>query len=120
MDIYSNEEIKFKEFTQDSFVEIRKRIENVRVEQGLDDVPSVKQSRNPLKRIIMMKKKKKSKPLDMEYFKRPRPEFMTGATLPEQYDFPNHLIGKPIEEIDDFYKNEYVLKASIFNELKFY
>ena len=41
----------------------------------------------------------------------PNKDFAAGKTLPKKLQecFPENLVGKPIEEIDDFYKSHYVL-----------
>jgi hypothetical protein len=110
-DVEVEDAVKFKELCPDSFTQIRKRIENeitLNAEKGLME-PTVK-TRNPFKMYEQYKKraKTKKKPVDPEEVRKPRADFATGATLPEHYTFPKHLEGVPIEEIDEFYKNQYV------------
>ncbi len=97
--------IVFREFTQESF----QRIKQYRQEEA-EYIASERLQRQTIygdnineKRHL--NKSSKDKPIE------PNKELAIGQTLPRvlQYRFPPELIGKPIEEIDSYYRTQYVI-----------
>ena len=89
--------IVFREFTQESI----KRIANERSKQQTigDDHTKEQSDAN-----------KQSEDKRIAYKPKPDKELAVGEKLPQilQRKFPLELIGKPIEEIDHYYRTEYV------------
>lgn len=100
----SGKQVVFKELTINSISSIREKIANekARIEiekagEDLDENPNTKKSKK-------QKNAAKSSP------KVPDKDFELGQKLSRKYQqlFPKELFGKPIEEVDEFYKCEYV------------
>jgi hypothetical protein len=92
--------IVFREFTHESL----QRIERYRQEEAERQIISEDDNdkRHCTNRLS------KDKPIDLKRV--PNKELAVGQTLPRvlQNKFPDELIGKPIEEIDSYYRGEYV------------
>jgi hypothetical protein len=86
--------IVFREFTQESL----QRIKHYRQERSERDNDE----------HLCLKKPSKDEPIALQRV--PDKQLAVGQTLPRmlQHKFPNELIGKPIEEIDDYYRTENV------------
>lgn len=102
----------FKAFTNQSLKDIEIRREHER------EIQEAAREKNPpqteVKRVcgcIKRKKVIKHDEDDDEPKLKPSKEFMAGNTLPSAYKnkLPVELIGKPMEEIDEYYKNDYVI-----------
>jgi hypothetical protein len=100
--------IVFREFTHDSL----RRIARCRQEEA-ERLASDRLQRQTIQDDVInqhhsMKKSSKYEQIGPE--RKPNKELAVGQTLPRtlQSKFPAELIGKPIEEIDWFYRTEYV------------
>ncbi|CAF2652450.1 unnamed protein product [Rotaria sp. Silwood2] len=100
--------IVFREFTQDSL----QRIENYRQEEA-EHIASERLKRqtvyeDDINDISHLNKL--SKDQSIESNRVPNKELAVGQTLPLvlQHRFPSELIGKPIEEIDSYYRTQYM------------
>jgi hypothetical protein len=104
--------IVFREFTHESF----ERIERYRQEEA-ERIASEQSERQTIRdddddKRRFMNKSSKDEPIG---FKRvPDKQLAVGQTLPQvlQNKFPIELIGKPIEEIDNYYRTEHVCTIS--------
>jgi hypothetical protein len=92
--------IVFREFTHESL----QRIERYRQEEA--ERRTIRKEDNNERRC--RNKSSKDEPIDPKRV--PNKELAAGQTLPRvlQNKFPAELIGKPIEEIDCYYRTEYV------------
>jgi hypothetical protein len=104
--------IVFREFTPDSL----RRIERYRQEEA-ERIASERLQRqiiydDEIHPHHSMKKSSKHEPIGPK--RMPNKELAVGQTLPRilQTKFPAELIGKPIEEIDWYYRTEYVCLLS--------
>lgn len=104
--------IVFREFTPESLRRIERyrqeeaeRIASERLQRQIIDEAEADQQ-------LTKKKSNTYEPIGPK--RRPNKELAVGETLPRvlQTKFPAELIGKPIEEIDSFYRTEYVRKRS--------
>jgi len=100
--------IVFREFTQESF----QRIKQYRQEEA-EHIASERLQRQTIYEDDINEKRhlnKSTKDKPSEPNRAPNKELAVGRTLPLvlQYRFPSELIGKPIEEIDRYYRTEYV------------
>ncbi len=100
--------IVFREFTHESL----RRIERYRQEEA-ERIASERLQRQTIHADETNKRRWKSKSLKNEptsYRRVPNKELAVGQILPRilQNKFPAELIGKPIEEIDWYYRTEYV------------
>lgn len=107
-------QVNFKEFTRESMSNIRERIlnEKLRFEIEQEELNANLDNLSLKKRKLAIKKLK----TDRENLRaKPNKDFVIGKQLPLRYKylFPTKLFGTPIEEIDEFYRNDYVL-ISIF------
>ena len=95
--------IVFREFTNESFRRIKRyrqeKVERLEHQTTCEDDNDERHSTN---------NSPSSKPTGHK--RMPNKELAVGETLPRllQNKFPDELIGKPIEEIDCFYRTEYV------------
>jgi hypothetical protein len=119
MDIQAQRNAKarllFKPFTQNTISRIKELRENETVrldaEEAIDELEEEEKTKKRggldvfKQRIFKTKKKRK-----LQNNINPSKEFLTGNSLQNNLknSFPPELIGKPIEEIDEFYKYEYV------------
>jgi len=96
--------IVFREFTHES----RRRIENYRQEEAerIASRQIIPEGDNDTRRCMS----KSSKDETIGPKRVPNKELTVGQTLPRvlQNKFPTELIGKPIEDIDPYYRGEYV------------
>jgi hypothetical protein len=103
--------IVFREFTHDSI----RRIERYRQEEA-ERIASERLQRETIHEddsdIHHSIKKLSSKHEQIGRKRMPNKELAVGQTLPRvlQTKFPVELIGKPIEEIDWYYRTEYVCR----------
>ena len=90
----------FREFTHESL----QRIERYRQEEVERQIISEDDN----DKLHYTNKLSKDKSIDLKRV--PNKELAVGQTLPRvlQNKFPDELIGKPIEEIDFYYRREYV------------
>jgi hypothetical protein len=100
--------IVFREFTHESFERIKRyrQEEAERISSEQWQRQTIRDDDNDKRRP--MNKSSKDEPIG---FKRvSNKELAVGQTLPRvlQNKFPTELIGKPIEEIDNYYRTEYV------------
>jgi hypothetical protein len=105
MDYHS---IVFREFTPESI----RRIERYRQEEA-ERVASDRLQRQTIHEDGTERYNSMNKPSKHEHSgpkRKPNKELAVGQTLPRtlQTKFPAELIGKPIEEIDWYYRTEYV------------
>jgi hypothetical protein len=110
----ANARLLFKPFTANSINRISELRENEAVrldaQEAIDELEEEQQLKKPglagLKQQIFKSKKKRKIQSDIK----PSKEFLTGNSLQNNLktSFPPELIGKPIEEIDEYYKYEYV------------
>ena len=98
--------IVFREFTQESF----QRIKQYRQEEA-EHIASERLQRQTIYDDDINDKHHLNKSTKDESNGAPNKELAVGQTLPLvlQYRFPPELIGKPIEEIDPYYRTQYVL-----------
>lgn len=101
--------IVFREFTPESL----RRIERCRQEEA-ERLASERLQRQTIREdeselYNPMKQPSKNDPFSTK--RKPNKELAVGQTLPRslQTKFPAELIGKPIEEIDWYYRTEYVM-----------
>jgi len=103
--------IVFREFTPDSF----RRIERYRQEEA-ERIASERLQRQTIREDDNdQQHSMKTSSLKHEHIApklKPNKELAVGQTLPRilQTKFPAELIGKPIEEIDWYYRTEYVCR----------
>jgi hypothetical protein len=101
--------IVFREFTQESF----QRIQQYRQEEAEHIASERLRQQTKYEDDINEKRhvNKSSKDEPNEPNRTPNKELAVGQTLPLvlQYRFPPELIGKPIEEIDSYYRTQYVM-----------
>ena len=107
--------IVFREFTSESL----RRIERYRQEEA-ERVASERLQRQIIDEAESDAQTTKKKSVTYEPIgpkRRPNKELAVGETLPRvlQTKFPAELIGKPIEEIDSFYRTEYVRRRLFFD-----
>ncbi|CAF1329596.1 unnamed protein product, partial [Rotaria sordida] len=100
--------IVFREFTQESL----QRIKHYRQEEA-EQIVSKQLQQQTIYEDDTNKKlhlNKLSKDKSIESNRTPNKELAVGQTLPRvlQHRFPSELIGKPIEEIDSYYRTQYV------------
>ncbi len=97
--------IVFREFTPESL----RRIERYRQEEA-ERLASDRLQRQIIREDDSISMKKSSKNEQFNTKRKPNKELAVGQTLPRnlQTKFPAELIGKPIEEIDWYYRTEYV------------
>lgn len=99
----SNKNVTFKEFTVESVQRIRERIvnENTRIE--IEKADADFEENKPARGQTSIKNVKKN-------LKFADKDFEVGKKLSRKYKhlYPKNLFGRPIEEVDDFYKREYV------------
>ena len=97
--------IVFREFTPESF----RRIERYRQEEA-ERIASERLQQQTIFEDNHPKKKNRAKHAKSKSRGMPNKELAVGQTLPRalQTKFPAELIGKPIEEIDWYYRTEYV------------
>ncbi|CAF4869602.1 unnamed protein product [Rotaria sp. Silwood1] len=100
--------IVFREFTQESL----QRIKQYRQEEA-EQIASERLQQQTIYEDDINEKphlNKSSKDEPIEPNRVPNKELAVGQTLPRvlQHRFPPELIGKPIEEIDSYYRTEYV------------
>ncbi|CAF1269012.1 unnamed protein product [Rotaria sordida] len=100
--------IVFREFTQESL----QRIKHYRQEEA-EQIVSKQLQLQTIYEDDTNKKlhlNKLSKDKSIESNRTPNKELAVGQTLPRvlQHRFPSELIGKPIEEIDSYYRTQYV------------
>jgi hypothetical protein len=100
--------IIFREFTQESLKRIKRyqQEEAERVASEQLEQKTVRDDDNNKRRG--MNKLSEDEPIGSK--RAPNKELAVGRTLPRllQNKFPDELIGKPIEEIDCYYRTEYV------------
>ena len=100
--------IVFREFTPESL----HRIERYRQEEA-ERLASDRLQQQTIREDDSDQYKPMTRPSHQEQFNfkgKPNKELAVGQTLPKslQSKFPAELIGKPIEEIDHYYRTEYV------------
>ena len=97
--------IVFREFTPESI----KRIEQHRREEA-ERIAAEQSERQTTNDDKHSSKRKSSKDQPMGFKRMPNKELAVGQRLPRvlQHKFPAELIGKPIEDIDSYYRTEYV------------
>ena len=97
--------IVFREFTSESL----RRIERYRQEEA-ERLASDRLQRQLVHDEDIHAKKKPSKGEQWKSQRKANKDLAVGQTLPRnlQTKFPAELIGKPIEEIDPYYRTEYV------------
>jgi hypothetical protein len=89
----------FRLFTKESITKIEKRIAEDKIAAELQ---RKKEEEEREKNKEHEKEREEEKP-------RPTPALEQGKPLPTRFgDFPKEYYGKPIEEIDDYYLNQYV------------
>jgi hypothetical protein len=100
--------IVFREFTRESFerIERYRREEAERIAYEQSERQTIDDDDNHKRRFM----NKSSKDERAGFKRMPNKELAVGQTLPRvlQNKFPTELIGKPIEEIDSYYRAEYV------------
>ncbi len=98
--------IVFREFTQESF----QRIKQYRQEEA-EYIASERLQRQTIYGDDINEKCHLNKSSKDEPNRTANKELSVGQTLPRvlQYRFPPELIGKPIEEIDSYYRTQYVI-----------
>jgi hypothetical protein len=98
--------IVFREFTQESF----QRIKQYRQEEA-EHIASERLQRQTIYEDDINEKRHLDKSTKDEPNRAPNKELAVGQTLPLvlKYRFPPELIGKPIEEIDSYYRTQYVM-----------
>ena len=91
----------FNELAPSSLKKIKNNIENERARLEIERYDLDLDDSLPKSKLKQSKKTK---------LKFPDKEFLAGRKLPRKYRFllPRKLFGNPIEELDDFYKCEYV------------
>jgi hypothetical protein len=113
--------IVFREFTHDSF----RRIERYQQEEA-ERIASERLQRETIHEDdtdLHHSRKKSFKHEQIGPKPKPNKELAVGETLPRalQSKFPAELIGKPIEEIDWYYRTEYVCTIQVLsNEIFFF
>jgi hypothetical protein len=112
--------IVFREFTPESL----RRIERYRQEEA-ERLASDRLQRQTIReddneQYTSMKKSLKNDQFNVK--RKPNKELAVGQTLPRilQTKFPAELIGKPIEEIDWYYRTEYVCSLGKENQKTFF
>ncbi len=107
--------IVFREFTSESL----RRIERYRQEEA-ERLASDRLQRQIIRDDDINPMKKPSKHEQWNFKRKPNKELAVGQTLPRilQTKFPAELIGKPIEEIDWYYRTEYVCRISLNTKKK--
>lgn len=81
----------FRRFTPESLAAIEKRIAEEQARSAKQEYREAESNENS-----------EGKP-------KPHPDLEAGKSLPRIYgDFPRHLIGQPLEDIDPYYKNKKV------------
>jgi hypothetical protein len=113
----------FKPFTPNTINRIKEIRENEKVrldaQEAIDELEEEEKIKKSglagLKQRIFKTKKKRKLQNDIK----PSKEFFTGNSLQNNLknSFPPELIGKPIEEIDEFYKYEYVNRSEFLFKL---
>jgi len=100
--------IKIVQFSQDSIKNIKERVFNEKTRIEIEKIDASIEDLNKKSKNILKLKQNKNKELRVN--RNPDKDFETGSTLPKIYHNLIHsdLYGVPIEEIDDFYKNDYV------------
>lgn len=110
--------VEFKRLTPKSLNEIDERIKIEKeleaqkpVENEEDEATAIYKAptlKDRLSKIFPFLKKKKRRTLAD---KRPNKELLTGNTLPNKLKaiFPDELTGRPIEELDEFYRLQRVI-----------
>lgn len=95
-------EVDFKKFTRESIKAINDRILNEKMQQEIETDESIKE----VSRKKYFEKEKSITCLNREANK----DLDIGKKLPRGLKnlFPRSLFGIPIEEIDEFYKNDYI------------
>lgn len=111
--------IVFREFTPESLRRIK-----IRRKEEADRIAHEKLEQEKLHEKHHDEHRRMLKPSeDEEDASKPTPnkELAVGETLPLilQHHFPPELIGKPIEEIDPFYQNDYVCISLIISDNRF-
>lgn len=97
--------VRFKEFTIESMKAIKERILNekqcleIESDDMVNDPTALKKPRKKHKKVKKVEKKANS-------------DFETGKLLPEKFKnlLSTKLFGIPIEEIDEYYQNDYVIQ----------
>ena len=84
-------------FTTESIKKIEEKIEIGKKEKYSEKGTKDKKSKRTLKQNQRTKE-------------RPNPALLPGKKFPEKLgEFPKELYGKPIEDLDEFYRNKYVI-----------
>ncbi|CAF3197615.1 unnamed protein product [Rotaria sp. Silwood2] len=100
--------IVFREFTQESFrrIEHYRQVEAECIASERLERPTIPEDDNNKRRCM----NKSSEDESISHTQEPNKELAVGQTLPRllQNKFPAELIGKPIEEIDSYYRAEYI------------
>ncbi|CAF3101706.1 unnamed protein product [Rotaria sp. Silwood2] len=100
--------IVFREFTQESFrrIEHYRQVEAECIASERLERPTIPEDDNNKRRCM----NKSSEDESISHKQEPNKELAVGQTLPRllQNKFPAELIGKPIEEIDSYYRAEYI------------
>ena len=122
----TSEIFQFKKLTPESIKAIDNRIYNeiTRIEiektyaeyEGFDEqqqTPQQQQQPQNLKSDTVRKDGQINKKNELKVKKVPEKDYEAGQKLSLKYKklFPKKLFGTPIEEIDDFYKTEYVINS---------
>ena len=111
----SRKNIKIVEFSHDSIKNIKERIFNEKTRIDIEKIDaSLEDLNKKSKNLLKIRKKKKKEVKVVRYSDK---DFETGSKLPKIYHHLMHsdLYGVPIEEIDDFYKNDYVKFNEFFS-----
>ncbi len=100
--------IVFKKLSKQSIRNIHERVLNEKSRLEIERVEKEIANQNVPKN--KRSKSKRGKANEKEVLVEPNKDFFVGNTLPHRYHnlFPDELHGYPIEEVDPFWKNEYV------------
>ena len=107
MSAESRRSIVFKKLTNQSIRNIHERILNEKsrldIERAEKEIASQNEPQSKRSKSFKSKAKK-------EMLREPNKDFLIGNTLPHRYHqiFPDNLYGCPIEEVDPYWKNDYV------------
>lgn len=102
-----NVTINFKKLTRESIKSIEERIFNDKLLLEIENDECKPPNKKP---------KPHEQSIDADRKQGPNKDLLTGKKLPERFKnlFDPKLFSIPIEEIDEFYQNDYVLKNTEF------
>jgi hypothetical protein len=116
---YQSNQIVFKKLTLESINNIKENIlnEKTRLEIEKSEAAINKNSEEETSNHVSKAKNVKSLSVkegsnaSTPFILTPNKDFEAGKILPKKYrnQFPQALAGRPIEEVDEFYKTDYVL-----------